>query len=262
MKKLSIFLPLFLLLILAGNSFAEGLLPTARAGSEAAKRQALITQNDANKIQDLKKRADSEITRRINSLTELMSKINTLKKLSVTDKSSLVTKLQAEINNLNILKTKIDADTDLVMLKTDVSSIVQSYRVYLVFLPQTRILITADSMGTTADNLTTLSNKLQTLITGSGETGATLTNLQNLLTDMQAKIKDAQTQYQAADTEVLPLTPQGYPGNITSLKDARLKLKTGTTDLKIARDDAKQLVKVLRSLKKTLKATGSATLNK
>src|ERR1035437_2225976 len=134
MKKISLILSIFLLLILAGNSYAVGLFQTARTGSPAAARQSLKTQNDANSVQNLKSRADSEITRRISSLTELISKINTLKKLSVTDKSSFVSKLQTEINSLNTLKTKIDADTDLVTLRTDVASIIQSYRVYALFL--------------------------------------------------------------------------------------------------------------------------------
>ncbi len=262
MKKLSIILTLFLFFTLIGNSYAQGVFQTTKMGSRAAERENAITQNEANRIIDLKQRADKEITRRTNSLTELMSKINTLKKLSSTDKSALIAKLQDELNNLNTLKTKIDADTDLITLRADVKSIVQSYRVFALFLPEIRILIAADSMSTTSDNLTILSNKLQILISNSGATGDTLTNMQNLLADIQAKIKDANNQYQLAETEVLALTPQGYPGNISTLKDARLKLKAGATDLKTARDDAKQIVKVLRSLNKTLKATGSAAIEK
>lgn len=262
MKKLSLILALFLLLILAGNSYAQGLFQTARTGSQSAARQSLKAQNDADRIQNLKQRADAEITRRVTSLTELITKINGLKKLSQTNKTDLINKVQTEITGLNTLKTKIDADTDLAILRADVKSIVQSYRVYAFFIPQIRILSAADVMSQSADSLTVLANKLETLITKSGATGTTLISLQNYLSDMRAKIKEANDIYQVIETEVLALTPAGYPTNKTTLEDARAKLKTGSKALKTARDDAKQIVKILRSLNKNLKATGSATLEK
>lgn len=262
MKNLSLILSLVLLLVLSGNSYAEGLFQTARMGSQAATREALKTQSNTERTLGLKERADNEITRRVTSLSELISKINKLKKLSVADKSNFVAKLQAEIDSLNALKVKIDADTDQATLKADVQSIVQSYRVYAFFIPQIRILIAADSMSTTSDHLTTLYTKLQTLVASSGATGDVLTNMQSLLADMQGKITDAKSQYQLVENEVSALTLQGYPGNITTLKDARAKLEVGAKDLKTARDDARKIVKILRSLNKPLKASRSAELEK
>lgn len=258
----SIFLGILTITLFDGKVFAQ---TPASAGAATGvgtgieqKAPIALQQNIAN----LKQRADAEIIRRVTSLTELITKINALKKLSATDKSDLTAKLQTEIDSLNALKIKIDSDTDFPTLKTDVQSIIQSYRIYALFFPEIRILIAADAMSTTAGNLTTLSTKLQTLIAASGATGDTLTSLQSLLADMQAKIKDANDLYQAVKTELLALTPQGYPGNRTTLMDARTKLRTAATDLKAARDDAKQIVKILRSLKKTFKATGSAAFEK
>jgi chromosome segregation ATPase len=211
-------------------------------------------------IESLKQRADAEIDRRVKSLTELIAKINGLKKLFAEDKSELSSKLQEQIDSLNALKVKIDADTDLATLKTDTKSIRESYRIYALFLPEIRILIAADSMNTTADRLNALADKLQALITTSGATGDNLTGMQNSLADMRAKVKDAKDLYQSIEAEILALTPQGYPGNRTTLMDAREKLKTGAKDLRAARDDAKEIIKVLRSLNKSLKATGSAGL--
>lgn len=253
-----------LVLILVIPSYAkEGLglekISTASQGGNVQPRNP-TAKNEV--MENLRTRADQEITRRVTSLTELVTRINGLKNLSQANKTGLVNKVQAEIAGLNTLKTKIDADTDLTTLRADVKSIIQSYRIYALFVPEIRILIAADAMSTTADNLTTLSTKLQTLIAGSGATGDTLISLQNLLADMQAKVKDANELYQSVKTEVLALTPQGYPGNRTTLMDAREKLKTGAADLRAARSDAKEIIKILRSLKKTFKATGSAGLNK
>lgn len=254
-----------MLLILVMPSYAKDELGLGRSGTVSAQGVPTLLRNPVAQSEvtdNLRKRADLEITRRVTSLTELITRINGLKKLSQTNKTGLINNVQEEITNLNNLKTKIDADTDLTTLRTDVKSIVQSYRVYAFYIPQIRILAAADVMSTTADNLTVLSNKLQTLITSSGATGATLTSLQNFLSDMNLKIKEANDIYQSVETEVLALTPAGYPANKTTLVDARSKLKTGAANLKTARDDAKQIVKDLRVLKKVFKATGSAALDK
>ena len=213
-------------------------------------------------ISNLKQRADKEIDRRVTSLTELITRINSMKKLSSDQKTSLTTQIQTEITALNTLKTKIDQDTDLTTLRTDVKSIVSSYRVYALYIPQIRIILSSDKISESAANLTTLAGKLESLIGTSGATGTTLTSLNNYLSDMKVKIADANTQALAAQNEVIALTPQGYPANKTTLQDARAKIKTAIKDLQTARDDAKQIIAILRSLKKPLKATSSAGLEK
>ena len=264
--SLSIILGAFLVLIvLVIPSFAKEGLGLGKVGTTSAQENNLQPKNSTaqnNVMENLKSRADQEITRRVTSLTELITKINGLKKLSQANKTDLVDKVQAEITALNALKVKIDADADLTTLRTDVKSIVQSYRVYAFFIPQIRILSAADMMSQTTDNLTTLATKLESLISKSGATGANLTSLQTYLADMKAKLKVASDAYQAVETEVLALTPAGYPTNKTTLEDARAKLKAGSIALKAARDDAKQIIKILRSLNKELKATKSAELEK
>jgi predicted nucleic acid-binding Zn-ribbon protein len=213
-------------------------------------------------ISNLIQRADNEITRRVTSLTELITRINELKKLSATEKTTLTTGIQAEITSLNTLKTKIDQDTDLATLKTDVKSVVEDYRVYALYIPQIRIISAADSSLTASENLTILATKFNSLIISSGATGATLTSLQNYLSDMKTKISAANTSALAAQNEVVVLTPQGYPANKTALDDARAKIKIAIKDLQTARDDAKQIVKILRGLNKPLNATSSGKLEK
>ena len=248
-----------MLTILVMPSYAKDDFGLGKISSTSALKNP-IAQNEV--MDNLRKRADLEITRRVASLTELITRINGLKKLSQTNKTALINKVQEEITSLNTLKTKIDADTDLTTLRTDVKSIVQSYRVYAFYIPQIRILAAADGLNQSADNLATLSAKLQTLITGSGATGETLTSLQSYISDMNLKIKEANDTYQLIETEVLALTPAGYPANKATLEDARAKLKIASKAIKTARDDAKQIVKILRSLNKNLKATKSAEFEK
>ena len=231
----------FLFIPIASLIIASSLSTLSYAQTVTPASTAKVAKNTDARVTDLKSRADTEITRRTTSLNTLFAKINGLKKLSDADKTTYTTNSQNEINSLNTLKTKIDADTDLATLKTDVQSIVQDYRVYLVYMPQIRILSSADTMDVTADLLTTEAGQLQTAINNAASGGHDVTALNTLLSDMNAKITDAKTQYQNATNLVTGLTPQGYPGNKTSLITARADIKAGAGDLKTAHQDALQI---------------------
>src|SRR5436309_3559646 len=79
--------------------------------------------NSAARIATIKSRADTEIDKRVISLNELIGRINAVKHLSEADKSSYASQAQTQITNLQTLKTKIDADTELTILKTDAKSV-------------------------------------------------------------------------------------------------------------------------------------------
>jgi hypothetical protein len=201
--------------------------------------------NQSTRIEMIKSRGDAEITRRLTSLNSTLTRLGSIKNISSTDKATLSGNIQTDITNLTALKTKIDADTDLTTLKTDVSGIVKDYRVYLVFLPQTRIAVSGDAMTVVVQKLTTLSGQLSTRLATAQAAGKDVSSLQSLLADLNAKTTDAQNRAIAAESEVLPLTPAGYPGNVAILKDARAKIKVGVTDLKTARSDAQQIIQGL-----------------
>lgn len=211
------------------------------------------------RVTNLKVRADREINRRVSSLTSLISKVSQIKRLTDAQKSSLTTQIQAEITSLLSLKAKIDTDTDPTILKTDVQSIVKSYRVYLLYLPQIHIFGAADSILNLATSMSTLASKLQFRINTAQTAGQNVSNLVAYLTDMQAKIADAQTQANAAITLVTPLTPDGYPGNKTQLLAALKDLQTARLDLVAARQDGQKIIQGLKAINLPKTASSSAT---
>ena len=243
-------LALFLAILFSAVSFAQTTTPSPSPKTG---------KNLDTRVTNLKSRGDLEITRRITSLNTLFSKINGLKKLSDAQKSTFTTNVQSEITTLTTLKSKIDADTDLATLKTDIMSIVQAYRVYLVYMPQIRILASADRMDVTADLLTTEALQLQTRITSASTGGHDVTSLNSLLTDMNSKIADAKTQYQNATNLVTSLTPAGYPGNKTSLVQGKTDIQTGAADLKTAHQDAMQIRTGLKAFSKIVSPSPSPT---
>jgi len=198
------------------------------------------------KMGTLQERADREITRRITSLKNLITRINSFKRISEEKKEALTMQVQTEIDSLTALQTKIKADTDPETLKTDVQSIVTSYRIYALFMPKIAILAMAERLDATADQMNTLATKLQTRIETAKAEGKEVGAMQSTLLAMQKKIADAKTQEQNAINAVIPLTPDGYPANKKTLQEARTMLQTGQQDLIAARKDAKEIISALQ----------------
>ncbi len=200
---------------------------------------------EAQRMANLKARADLEINRRIDSLNDLSIMLGSLKRLTATQKSEFSSQLEVVSSSLFNLKTKIDADTDFATLKTDVQAVVTSYRVYAFFMPQIRIISAADAMADSASKLTDLAAKLKTRIDTASTGGTDVTTMQASLDDMNAKISDAQGLTESIGTTVVPLTPDGYPDNKVVLTTARQQLQTTINDLQTARNDAKTIITAL-----------------
>lgn len=219
----------------------------------ADKKAAAMGKQDTS----LKARADREINRRIENLNRLIERINRMKKLTSYEKTTLATQVQSEIANLNALQAKIDADTDATTLKTDVKSVVTSYKIYALFLPKIQLLAAADRLSRTADRISSVSAILQERVTKLQNAGTNVTSLQSDILDMQNKVADAKTQSQNAIALVLPLTPDGYPANKSVIQNARSLLQNGFQDLVAAVKDAKSVLQGTK-LDKAKESTPSA----
>ena len=204
--------------------------------------------------------ADKEITTRISSLNTLSTRIGQMKNVTAAEISSLTANIQSQITTLTTLKTKIDADTDTTVLRTDLKSITDSIRVYMLVIPQGQIIAASDRLNTIASDLAAVGTKLQTRITAAQTAGKDVTSMQASLTDLNAKVADAQTQSQNAINGVSALLPdQGNTttaaSNTAALKQARTDIQTGTKDLQAARTDAGNILKAIKALNIPVTAT-------
>jgi uncharacterized protein YicC (UPF0701 family) len=222
--------------------------------------------NITAKISDAKSRADKEINRRVDALTMLNTRVQAMVHVSAQEKSSLAAAVSAQISSLTSLKTTIDAETSTTTLKTEIKSITQSYRIFMLVIPQAHIAVAADKVETVGDLMTALSGKLQTRITAAQNAGKDVSAMNTSMTDLSAKIADANAQASAAVAETVNLKPDnGEPtleaANKAALEDARAKIKVALQDLKTARKDAGAIVKALVALHLTATATSSATVH-
>jgi len=161
-----------------------------------------------------RERAYQEIDRRIEALNQLIERINKVKRITEEQKTSLISQVNAEITSLTNLRAKIAANTDLVTLNADKKSIVDSYRIFVVFLPKITIIAHADAIIETAE----------------------LMKEKNPSTDELTKVTEAINQANSAISKVINLDPAGYPGNKSELQSARSMLQVARQNLKTAWD--------------------------
>jgi len=234
--------------------------PGYRATStRAMARSAASASTTAARIAAAQQRAGTEIANRITALNNLASRIESMTKLSDSEKSSISSDLQSEVTNLSSLQGTINTDVSTTSLKTDMQSITKAYRVYALVVPQGSIAAAADRVNTLVTSFTTIAGKLQTRITAASA-GNDVSSITSALTDLSAKVSDAGTQASAATSEVANLQPDNgdatiLASNTAALKDARAKLQTATQDLETARTDANTIVKALQALPQTSSAT-------
>jgi len=160
-----------------------------------------------------KDKATNEIDRRVVSMNKMIEKINSIKRITEIQKNTLVSQVNAEIAKLTALKTKIQNDLEQAALNEDKKSIVNSYRIYALFMPKMTIIAHADSLL-----------NLVELMSAKNPTG-----------EAAIKIGEAKTLATGAISTVIGLTVDGYPANKTQLELARRNLQKARLDLVSAR---------------------------
>jgi hypothetical protein len=215
---------------------ATGVVNTsAQANTPAGSVNASAGASIDAKTAAAKAKADQEIDRRIASLNDLNTRIGNLARVTASFKQSLNTNVQNQITGLTQLKAKIDADTDADTLKTDLQSVNQSYRIYALVLPMTRLAAAADREVTIITMMNQLGAKLQARISAAQSSGANTSALMAALTDLSNKLADASTQSQAAVSVTASLTPDN--GDKTKMEQNLQALKTGRSDVQAAQKD-------------------------
>jgi hypothetical protein len=201
------------------------------------------------KIETLQERGDKQTEMRIDALNKLLTRIQAMKNLSDSEKTTIIASIQANITSMTNLDAKIKADTSTTTLRADLQTVAPDYRIYMLIMPQVSILSAVDRINTLVASLQTVQGKIQARLSTSTtlSTNATITAD---LSDVAAKLADASTQGNAAQAEVSALVPdQGNKtvaqSNTAALKDARTKIQTAQKDLQTARKDIQAIVKII-----------------
>lgn len=233
---------------------------TAQVSAQPASSPATLV-NTASKTDQLKVKADKEVDRRIEALTKLSKRLESTKKLSGADKVKYTKSVSSEIKSLTELNTKIASSSDISIVRNDIKSIITSYQVFGLFVPQIQVLAAADSLQSVNEDMMALGKKIENKLIGLKATGVDTTAFEGTLKRMRDKVTNAQKHYALVASTVPVLTTEGFPGNKTTLETARKALQSGRNELGSARQDVNLLLDGLKSASMSgiKKATASAT---
>ncbi|MBI2004987.1 hypothetical protein HYS79_02390 [Patescibacteria group bacterium] len=225
---------------------------------------ATLSATTTARMEKARTKAAQEIERRIEALTKINARISEVTKISDQFKTNLNTNIQNQITALTALKVKIEGDTDLNTLKTDVQSITKSYRVFALVMPQTHIAAMADRMATAINIMIGVGNKLQTRLTEMQNAGSDVSTLITTLSDMGTKISDAQAKAQAAVNVTATLVPddgdkEKMAANKAALREGRDNLNAAHQDLVDARKYITTILKGIREISASASASADTS---
>lgn len=207
-----------------------------------------LTTAQQERLTVIKTKGDQEISRRLSELNKLAAVISSATKLSSTDKTTLSNEVSTTVSGLTALKTTLDNETTLEAAKTDVQSIVNEYRVYVLVVPKVHLLKVADDQLAAAAKLTDAATKLQARLTSLKTSGKDVTTLQTALDDMTTSVATAQKIASSIESGVINLQPSDYNSDHTLLTGDSAQLKTAHTALVQARKDAEIVFEGIKAL--------------
>lgn len=234
---------------------ASPLAPEVTSAGGAQPCSAQRTAAKDNSVAKLRALGDCEINRRLVTITVLQNHVANPNGLTHGDLTALQTLLTADTSGLTALKVTIDAETDVTALHTDIGTIVTGYRIYLLMVPLTAEVISADNEATAVSRLQAMATKLQARITAAGTAGKDVTQAQDDLNSMTTALGQVNTTTLAGiPAALLVLTPAEYNG-VTTGPTTKALLKTDHTTLQgfraslnAARADALACRAALRAL--------------
>ena len=168
---------------------------------------------------------DCEIDRRLDAITKLQSRVADAAGLAPGDRDALNAQLAADTGGLTALRAKIDGESDVQVLKTDLREIATDFRIYLLMGPKVAEVIAADSELAAAARLGTQAVRLQARIDADKAAGKDVTTAQAALDAMTAKASQVAPLVTGVPAAVLPLTPAQY--NAGTAKPILVSSRTG-----------------------------------
>ena len=197
---------------------------------------------EKQQLAQLQTRASTEISRRIASLNALSPLVEKLANATPTQQKAYRTAVANEIKALQQSSATINGDATLASAKADTQKLTTEYDAFMVLVPKTWLIITADWQQVQETKLSTYANKIQDRLNAASNAGKDISAAQITLNDLQAHI-DAAKQLSDDVAKAVPETQLGqYNANHAVLVSHYNKLKSAGDNLSAALTDAKTLL--------------------
>lgn len=225
--------------------------------ANAAKQLATSTKNIEERIVNAKERAQAEIDRRMKGLGGLLERIAAMKRVSEGFKGDLRATVDAQLENIEALRARIEAGVSSSTLKADIQSITRSYRIFALVMPQAQIAAAADRIVTMTATLSEIGTKLDTRIDAASATGVDVSELTTALQSLSTHIDSANTHAQNAVTGTADL--KADEGDTAVAESNRAALQTAREELRLAHEDIKAAREAVATILSGLKGLNGDT---
>lgn len=225
----------------AGVAYADTTTPTTAGStsSSPAGHGAALTA--------LKARAATAVTTRVNALDSAVTRVNSNRFLTSSDKTTLLNTLNSDLSGLQQLGPKIQADTTLAAAQADYRTIFTNYRVFALALPQVHFAAAADDLtGTVVPHLTDAQTRLQKLLSGPDQSKNSA-SVQAAMADLSKQISAITSATNSLSSTVLGYTPSQWDANRQLLTPARQALTGARSAARTARQDVKTVVEAIKA---------------
>jgi len=220
------------------------LLPTLAQAARlrtAQRSNDAVVENTTNRLEVLRKKGDHLISVRIKALNKGISRLKSAVRISDEDRDSLISDLQTNIDGLNDLKTKIDAETDLVAMKSEVRSIFVDFRIFMVVLPRDKGLFAVARLNHAVGKLENVSAKLETAINELKQAGKDTSEADGYLTALKNDLANAKSDINQAESTFSSMTPEKDD-------EAKSMVKSGIAFVRAARQNIKDAIQQARKI--------------
>lgn len=215
-------------------------------GDREALREATPSLTQSQRIESLQQKLLAEIDRRIKAFDALIILATPLKRLSSTQKTTLIEQLKTQKERLETLKVTVSSQTTLPALRTDLRTVRTSFNAYGLFVPKVHILAAAEKINDTTILMSSAAGELDMKVKEASASGKDTTSLQKSLDTLTTELKAAEKAATSAQTLVVPLTQVGYPRNKSTLQNAHGLLMTARKHLTTARQELATLSSALK----------------
>ena len=164
----------------------------------------------------------------------------------VTDahRAALAGLFTADAAGLQSVNATVHTDATCRQAVTDGRTVVTTYRVYMLLVPQTHLVAAADTGTYAAGRLTAVEPKLQAGIDAIADP-TKKAQAQTAYDDLVAQTKAASDDVSAVGDTMLALTPAQMPAGQSTVDAERAKVTSGRTALTTALQDAKTIESLL-----------------
>jgi hypothetical protein len=185
-------------------------------------------------------RVHAAVTKRLAAIDRLQSRLADRQHVTDAHRSTLKSLYANDSSGLQAVDAKVQADTTCAAAVTDGRTVVTSYRVFLLLVPQTHLVAAADTGTYAAGRLEAAEPKAQAAIDALTDPTKKAA-AQARLDDLTSQVNAAQADLSGVADGALALVPADIPAQLPTLDGYRAKVRDAASALRTAMADAQAL---------------------